>query len=233
MRIIGKIEIKNDYVVKGRKLEGVRKISSIGDIIDCYNSIGITEYYFQDVVASLYETQIDYTNFSKVLEKLFLPVTAGGGIHKLSDAEKIIECGVEKVAINSGFVRNERLIKHITSRYGSQSLSCILECRRSGNEITCYYESGREIHKESFQELISVYEDQGAGELIVISINQDGTMNGADKKLIELSLEYSKIPVVYSGGITSMNEAKNLESIFPELSGVCLNSALLNSCGYL
>lgn len=228
-RIVGKIEIKNNFVVKGRRMEGVRKISSIPEFIDHHINFGIKELCVHDVVASLYNTQIDLATLNQTFSKIFYPITVGGGIHTIEHAHNLFQIGAEKLCINTGYARDNSLISKIAKIYGSQAISFALDVRFISNNFYCFYETARETYEESIEDLIKKIQDAGVGEIILTSIDKDGTNKGADKRLLEHILQFTNVPVLYSGGIQSIQEAEAINSRYIELSGVCINSAIINS----
>jgi len=228
-RIVGKIEIKNNFVVKGRRMEGVRKISSIPYFINKHINSGIKEFCVHDVVASLYNTQIDLVTLNQTFSNIFYPITVGGGIHTIEHAHNLFKIGAEKLCINTGFARDNKLINKIAKIYGSQAVSFALDVRFISNDFYCFFETARETHEESIENLIKKTQDAGIGEIILTSIDRDGTNKGADIRLIEEILQHTSVPVLYSGGIQSIQDAEAINSIYSELSGVCVNSAIINN----
>ena len=228
-RIVGKIEIKNNFVVKGRKMEGVRKISLIPEIIDKHINAGIQEFCVHDVVASLYNTQIDLATLNLTFSKIFYPITVGGGIHTIEHAHNLFQIGAEKLCINTGFARNSDLINSIAKIYGSQAISFALDVRFISENFYCFFETARETYEESIEDLIRKIQDSGIGEIILTSIDRDGTNKGADTRILEHVLQQTNVPVLYSGGIQSIEDGKAINSQYSELSGVCVNSAIINN----
>ena len=140
-----------------------------------------------------------------------MPVTYGGGILSLRDADAIFRLGVEKICINSAVLKNENIIKEFSSNFGSQSIVVSVDIYRDiFNRISIYsYEKSKKIHNLDLREYLKKIENLGAGEILINSVNKDGTMTGMDLKLIELTCDVINLPIIYTGGIGSINHIKD------------------------
>jgi len=234
MRKIVRIEFKDESVVKGRRLEGVRKLGSVDQMMAYYKSLEIEEYIFHNVVASLYNKKIDLKFMKKVTNKLFHPVSMSGGIKSFHTAEQLITNGAEKVIVNSVLSESFEIISDVERVFGSQAIAIQVEARMSSNgEVTLYYNSGRERHKCVSDCFVREVQDRGAGEIVIISIDKDGMNSGPDMSLIEWILDRTFIPCVYGGGIKNDSELAMIEREFPELSGVCCATKYMKQAGFL
>ena len=224
MRKIGKLELKSDYVIKGKRMEGVRKIGSPIEIAKKFIDLDIDELFFIDTVASLYDRSISPEIIKNITENIFVPVCAGGGIRSEKDANSLFLSGADKVSGSTLFYHNLNVAKKIIDTYGSQAMVAQLEARIINRKINLFCEWGREAIQIDVEDYVKNLINIGIGEVHIISIEDDGIFNGPNNQIIEWCLENFKVPVVYSGGITSFDEMKLIEKEYPELSGVAFAS---------
>lgn len=225
MRLISKLEIKNDYVVKGINFEGIRKIGNPEEIaIDYYNQ-GIDEIIFSDVVASLYQRNHLYDFIKKFSKNIFVPMTLGGGLTNEKSIDLALESGADKVFFNSIILKNPENLKIFSNKYGSQCIVVSIEAKKIGNNYFCYFNSGRENSNIKLENWIKECEDLGCGEFIITSIDNDGTKKGFDLNLVEKSMNTALRPVIISGGAGKTIHIKELIDKFNP-SGICLSSSL-------
>ena len=225
MRLISKLEIKNDYVVKGINFEGIRKIGSPEDIaIDYYNQ-GIDEIIFSDVVASLYQRNHLYDFIKKFSKNIFVPMTLGGGLTNEKSIDLALEAGADKVFFNSIILKNPKNLKKFSYKFGSQCIVVSIEAKKIGDNYFCYFNSGRENSNIQLENWIKECEDLGCGEFIITSVDNDGTKKGFDLKLVEKSMNTALRPLIISGGAGKTIHIKELIDKFNP-SGICLSSAL-------
>jgi cyclase len=209
-RLIGRIDIKNEYVIKGIQMEGLRKIGDPIYIASNLYKQGIDELIFMDAVASLYGRNNLFNIINKACEHIFIPITIGGGIRSLEDIENALHSGADKVAINSAAVRNEKLIKEASKTYGSQAIIGSIEAKKNQNNWEIYIDSGREPTGIDAIKWALQLETLGIGELLVTSIDCDGTKKGFD---IELSSQISSVvdvPVIVGGGCGKLSHLDDL-----------------------
>jgi cyclase len=224
-RIISRIDVKPPHAVKGVNLEGLRQIGNPVDLAEKYYSLGVDEIFIQDVIASLYGTPTlggaDNFNFPKI----FIPITVGGGIRSPEDAIELIQGGADKISINSAGLRNPTLLKEISNIVGTQALVVNLEAKTNhANSWDLMMDSGREKSEVGIERWLSEIQELGAGEIIVTSIDREGTRVGIDHKLIEYVRERSQVPLIVHGGIGSKNDV--VEAINLGANGVAIASAL-------
>jgi cyclase len=224
VRKIGKLELKSDYVIKGKRLEGVRKIGLPIEISKKFIAMDIDELFLIDTVASLYDRNINSDIIRDITENIFVPVCAGGGIRSVEDSDKLFLAGADKVSGSSLFNNNITIAEEIVKVYGSQAMVAQLEVRFINNQINLFYEWGREPISMSLMEYIEMIKRVNVGELHIISIENDGMLIGPDYRIVEWGLKNFNVPIVYSGGIKNMDDIDKLESYYPELSGVAFAS---------
>lgn len=209
-RIIGRIDIKNEYVIKGIQMEGLRKIGDpISIAANLYNQ-GIDELIFMDAVASLYGRNNLFEIINNACEHIFIPITIGGGIRTLDDIEKALHSGADKVAINSAAVRNENLITEASKAYGSQAIIGSIEAKKNQNSWEIYIDSGRERTGIDALQWAVQLESLGVGELLVTSIDCDGTKKGFDTELCRQISTVVDIPVIVGGGCGKLSHLNDL-----------------------
>lgn len=206
MRVIARLDIKNEFVIKGIHLEGLRKVGDPNELARRYYQTGIDEIIFMDAVASLYDRNNVFHIVEAASREVFIPITIGGGIRSLQDMEKALESGADKVALNTGAVRNPKLIQEAAYRFGSQAIVASIEAKRQGSQWLAYMDNGREPTKKSVLEWAQEMESLGAGELLITSVDQEGTKKGFDIELIKIINQTLSIPVIASGGLGNAND---------------------------
>jgi cyclase len=210
MRVIARIDVKNEYAIKGIHLEGVRKVGDPNELALKYYIEGVDEIVFMDAVASLYER----SNLFKIIEsacaEIFIPVTIGGGIRTLDDIEKALHSGADKVAINTAAIRNPSFIRSASLKYGSQCIVGSIEAKRQTDGWEAYVDNGREKTGVDVLEWARELEQLGAGEILLTSIDQEGTQRGFEINLAKEVNEAVSIPVIVSGGMGQLMHISDL-----------------------
>lgn len=229
LRKICKIEIKNQFVVKGIQLEGVKKISTIESAIKKATNLGAEEIFLVDNTRSLFDLDPNYNLLEKAAKVSRLPITFGGGIRTLRDALRSYEIGASRVYINSALANDHNLARKIAEKCGKQSLSGGVEYRSDSNITNeCFSESGREPLGISVENRI-LNEAPFVGEFILTSITRDGTFIGPDYKILE-SISIKKIPIVICGGINLDRDINKMEEhslLHRNFSGYASSSSFL------
>lgn len=204
IRIIARLDIKGPNLVKGIHLEGLRVLGSPIDFAKNYYIEGIDEIIYNDCVATLYGRN-SLLDFVKIVSKdIFVPLTVGGGIRSLEDATRLLRSGADKVAINSALVENPDLIKKIIGEYGSQCLVLSVEAKLQRPDYwEVYTSNGRDRTGISVIEWIERCTKLGIGEVLLTSIDREGTGKGSDIKLLKKVSTITEVPIIYSGGIGS------------------------------
>jgi cyclase len=202
IRVIARLDIKTDYLVKGIHLEGLRRIGDPREMAQRYYTQGIDEIVLNDVVASLYERN-SLTDIIRDLTKdVFVPITVIGGIRSVADVEAALRAGADKVGINTAALRRPDLIGEVAKQFGSQCMVLSVEARANKNGgWEALYDSGREKSGRDVIDWIRQAVDLGAGEVLVTSVDRDGTGRGMDIDLIRHAEAASAVPVVASGGV--------------------------------
>ena len=201
LRIISRLDIKNDYLVKGIQLEGLRKIGAPNEYAKKYYLQGIDEIIYIDIVASLYERNSLLEIVNEATKNVFVPMTVGGGIRTINDVEKVLRVGADKVSVNTAAIKEPQLISKIASTFGNQCLVISIEAKKNANSWEAYYDNGRERSGLDAIEWAQQCEELGAGELLLTSVDKEGTGKGFDVELIRNITEKVKIPVIASGGM--------------------------------
>ena len=194
------------------RFEGLRVIGEAKDFAFKYSETGIDELFYSDAVASLYgRNGLDFI-VRETCKEIFVPITVGGGIRSLEDAGNLLAAGAEKIAINTAAVKEPTLINQLAKRFGEQSIVLSVQAKRSSNCLSGWevmIEAGREQTNKDILKWIKEAEDRGVGEVLVTSVDQDGTRKGPDKKLIELLDKHVSKPLIVCGGFNSNSSIQN------------------------
>ena len=223
-RIIAKLDIKSGFVIKGIEFEGVRKVGDPIKLAKKYFLEGVDEIIYLDCVASLYNRNHIINLLPKVSEEVFIPITAGGGIRTFKDAKNLFDNGADKILINTGAVRNPKIIRQISNYYGSQAVVLQLDCKKINNENwEVYIDYGRERTGINAIEWVKKISNYGVGEILVTVIDYDGKRNGVDLNFIKKIRKISNLPIIVGGGIGNEN---HIEQIFKikDVNAVSLSS---------
>lgn len=200
MRLIARLDIKNDFVIKGIHLEGLRKVGNPNEMAKKYYLEGVDEIIFVDSVASLYNRNNLFSVISKASEDIFVPITVGGGLRSLEDVELALDAGADKVAINTAAINNPQLIQEIAKRYGSQCVVASVQAKKVNDGWEAYVETGREKTGINVIDWVKKLQDLGAGELLITSIDKEGTRSGFDVRLVDAVNSIVTVPIIVSGG---------------------------------
>jgi len=227
-RIIARLDIKGSRLIKGIRFEGLRVLGNPCDAALSYYLQGIDEIFYSDAVASLYSRNGLDQLLKDTCKSVFVPITAGGGIKSLEDVYLLLKAGADKIAINTNAVKNPDLITKLANRFGEQCIVLSIQARRSeklpsGWEVMI--EAGRERTGIDLKSWIENSQKLGVGEILLTSVDKDGTNKGPDEELIYMANKLMKKPLIVGGGfnsIASINKALSFDSV----SGVSLGSAL-------
>ena len=204
IRLISRLDIKGPNLIKGIHLEGLKKIGNPNEFATKYYNEGIDEILYMDIVASLYGRNNLQSIIRDTVKNIYVPITVGGGIKSIEDARDILKCGAEKIAINTAATKNPDLIKQISNRFGSQSIVVSIEAKKiSDNKWEVYTENGREKTGMDVLEWAQKVDKLNAGEILLTSIDNEGTQKGFDNTLIKTVSNNVSIPVIASGGMGS------------------------------
>ncbi len=223
-RIISRLDIKNNSLVKGINLEGLRVLGSPEIFANKYYDENIDELIFQDVVASLYKRNQLSELTKKISENIFIPITVGGGIRKIEDINVALNSGADRVSINTAAVENPKFVEEAVSKFGSSTISISIETLKIDGKYKIFTESGRKETNIDLMSWIKVLNDLNVGELIVTSIKHEGRSKGLDHELYEKLTQNSKIPVLAHGGVKNQSDVLNLFNN-TNIHGIVISSA--------
>jgi cyclase len=211
VRVIARIDVKNEYVIKGIHLEGLRKVGDPNILAKKYYDDGVDEIIFMDAVASLYDRNNLFHIIEKACKEVFVPITIGGGIRSIRDIEKALKSGADKIAINTQAIKTPSIIKEASRIYGSQCIIVSIEAKKKApGKWEAYIDNGRQETGIDVIEWAKQMEDFGAGEIIITSIDQEGTKKGFDLELVNIISNLLSIPLISSGGAGNPNHINAL-----------------------
>lgn len=201
IRVIARIDIKNEFAIKGIHLEGLRKIGDPNEMALDYYKNGIDEIIFMDAVAALYDRNSLRDVIEKATQDIFIPITVGGGIRSLDDIQDVLNAGADKVAINTQAIKDPDFITRASKRFGSQCIvSSIVAKKRDEGRWEAYIDNAREPTGVDVLEWVKRVEELGAGEIMLTSIDKEGTKRGFDIELNRAVADTVSLPVISSGG---------------------------------
>lgn len=199
-RIIPCLDVKDGRVVKGVNFLGLADVSSPVDLAKFYSENGADELVFYDITASSEGRKLFIEILTEVASKIFIPLTVGGGINTLDDFDRVLKCGADKVSINSGAIKNPNLIAKAAKKYGDQCVVLSADIKRVNGKFTLFAKGGRENTGIDAIEWIKRGAENGAGEIVVNSIDTDGVKNGFDLEMLDAVCSAVNVPVIASGG---------------------------------
>jgi cyclase len=199
-RLIACLDVRNGSVVKGIQFEELRNAGDPAALARRYNREGIDELVILDVTATLESRRALAATISAVSRELFIPLAVGGGIRSLDDAEAAVDAGADKVSVNSAALADPALITRLAGRYGSQAIVVAIDAKRQGGSFAVYSRSGSTDAGREAIEWAKEAESRGAGEILLTSIDRDGTREGFDCELTAAVSQAVSIPVIASGG---------------------------------
>ncbi|MFV0480638.1 MAG: imidazole glycerol phosphate synthase subunit HisF [Campylobacteraceae bacterium] len=208
-RIIPCLDVKNGRVVKGVNFVGLKDAGDPVEVAKRYNDEGADEITFLDITASNENRDTIVDIVAKVAREVFIPLTVGGGIRKLEDIYKLLHVGCDKVSLNSAAIDNPNLIKESATRFGSQCIVVAIDAKKTGNSWNIYKHGGRIDTGIDALEWAKKVEDLGAGEILLTSMDKDGTKSGYDLGLTSKMSLMLDIPVIASGGAGTMEHIKD------------------------
>ncbi len=201
-RLIARLDIKGPNLIKGIHLEGLRVIGQPNEYAKLYYEQGADELIYIDCVASLYGRNSLGDIVQNAAKDVFIPMTIGGGIRSIEDATHILRCGADKVAINTAAVANPNLITDIARKFGSQCMVLSIEAKRVGpDRWEAYTDNGREDTGLDVIEWVKRGVALGAGEVLLTSVDQEGTRKGFDVALVRAVTGEVSVPIIASGGM--------------------------------
>ena len=205
-RIIACLDVRNGQVVKGINFEGLRSAGDPAELARRYNREGIDELVILDITATIEQRRALADTISRVARELFIPLAVGGGIRTEADAEAAVEAGADKVSLNTAALSNPALITTLARRYGSQAVLVAIDAKLAGRGFAVYARSGQSAAGRDAVEWAREAEARGAGEILLTSIDRDGTKIGFDCPMTAAVSQAVSIPVIASGGAGSLDD---------------------------
>ncbi len=226
-RVIPVLLLRNESLVKTINFN---KYTYIGDPINTvriFNELEVDELIFLDITATLEKREPNYKLLSEIANECFMPLSYGGGIHKLENAQRIFDIGFEKVSINSSTHTKPTLISEIAKIYGSQAVVASIDIKKSFfGKLSVWTNSGKVNTKQNPQDWALEMQNRGAGEILLTNIDKEGTWSGFEIDIIKKITDTVSIPVIANGGAGSLTDIKNVVKI-ANASAVALGNMVL------
>lgn len=216
-RIIPCLDVRNGQVVKGVNFEGLREINSPVELAKYYSGCGADELVFYDITASSDGRKLFTDILTETSKNVFIPLTVGGGINSVADFDRVLKCGADKVSVNSGAIRNPALIGEAARLYGDQCVVLSVDIKRVDGVFRVFAKGGRENTGMEAIEWIKRCVGNGAGEVVVNSIDTDGVKKGFDLPMLEAVCDAVQVPVIASGGAGCKQDFITLFQTLPKV----------------
>tara|TARA_R110002072_G_scaffold1598_8_gene13686 strand:+ start:12334 stop:13095 length:762 start_codon:yes stop_codon:yes gene_type:complete len=211
IRLIPRLDIKGPNLIKGIHLEGLRVVGDPQVYAVNYYESGADELLYMDIVASLYGRNNLSDIVKSAAENVFIPITVGGGIRSVADADQLLRSGADKVAINTAAINDPELISKLSQRFGSQCVVVSIEAKKqSGGKWECYVDNGRERTGIDVVNWVREAITLGAGELLITSVDKEGTRKGFDLELYKAVKDVATIPLIACGGMGCLEDFDNV-----------------------
>ena len=216
-RIIPCLDVRDGRVVKGTNFLGLRDVSSPVELARYYSENGADELVFYDITASYEQRKLFTDILCEVASQIFIPLTVGGGINTVDDFDRVLKCGADKVSVNSGAIRNPGLVYEAAKKYGSQCVILSADVKRVDGVFRVFAKGGRENTGMEAIEWIKRCVDNGAGEVVVNSIDTDGVKQGFDIEMLDAVCKAVNVPVIASGGAGCIDDFTKLFKAIPNI----------------
>lgn len=216
-RIIPCLDVRDGRVVKGVNFKGLRDVSSPVELAKHYSECGADELVFYDITASSDGRKIFTDILTETASKVFIPLTVGGGINTIEDFDRVLKCGADKVSVNSGAIKNPSLISEAAKLYGDQCVVISVDVKRVDGVFRVFAKGGREDTGIEAISWIKNCVDNGAGEVVVNSMDTDGVKGGFDLELLKKVCDTVSVPVIASGGA---GKTEDFITLFKEIPNV-------------
>ncbi len=216
-RIIPCLDVKDGRVVKGVNFLGLADVSSPVKLAKFYSECGADELVFYDITASAEGRALFTDILTEVAKTIFIPLTVGGGINTLDDFDRVLKCGADKVSVNSGAIRNPDLVSAAAQRYGNQCVVISADVKRVDGVFRVFAKGGRENTGMEAISWIKRCVDNGAGEVVVNSIDTDGVKGGFDIEMLKAVCDAVNVPVIASGGAGCIDDFTKLFKAIPDI----------------
>lgn len=217
-RIIPCLDVRKGTVVKGTNFTNLNEISSPVELAKYYSDNGADELVFYDITASSDGRKLFTDILKETASEVFIPLTVGGGINTLDDFDRVLKCGADKVSVNSGAIKNPAIIADAAKKYGNQCVVLSVDIKRVDGEFKVFARGGRDNTGLDALKWIEQGVKNGAGEIVVNSIDTDGVKNGFDLELLKAVCGIVNVPVIASGGAGSKQDFVNLFREVPDVS---------------
>ena len=215
-RIIPCLDVKNGRVVKGVNFQGLADVNSPVELAKFYSGCGADELVFYDITASAEGRALFTDILRETASCVFIPLTVGGGINTVDDFDRVLKCGADKVSVNSGAIRDPSLIRRAAQRYGSQCVVLSVDAKRVDGQFRVFAKGGREDTGMDALEWIKSGVQNGAGEIVLNSIDTDGVKGGFDLEMLRAVCDIVDVPVIASGGAGSVQDFVTLFQTLPK-----------------
>jgi cyclase len=209
-RIIPCLDVRDGRVVKGQNFVGIKDVENPVTLAKFYNEQGADELVFYDITASFEGRKLFTDILTEVAKCVFIPLTVGGGINTVDDFDRVLKCGADKVSVNSGAIRNPNLIPEAAKKYGDQCVVLSMDVKRVDGKFTVFAKGGRENTGIDAIEWAKNGVNNGAGEIVLNSIDTDGVKNGFDIEMLNAVCSVVNVPVIASGGAGNTEHFKTL-----------------------
>jgi len=216
-RIIPCLDVRNGRVVKGTNFQGLQDVSSPVELGKFYSDNGADELVFYDITASAEGRKLFTDILTEVASTIFIPLTVGGGINTVADFDRVLKCGADKVSVNSGAIRNPDLIREAARLYGDQCVVLSADVKRVDGVFRVFAKGGRENTGMEAISWIKRCVDNGAGEVVLNSIDTDGVKGGFDLEMLEAVSNAVDVPVIASGGAGCVEDFITLFQTLPKV----------------
>ncbi len=216
-RIIPCLDVRDGRVVKGVNFEGIRDVSSPVELARTYSDSGADELVFYDITASAEGRRLFTDVLTETARSVFIPLTVGGGINTLEDFDRVLKCGADKVSVNSGALRDPTLISRAARRYGDQCVVISADVKRVDGVFTVFARGGRDNTGREAIEWIRRCVGEGAGEVVLNSIDTDGVRGGFDLEMLRAVSDAVDVPVIASGGAGCVADFVTLFKTLPRV----------------
>ena len=217
-RIIPCLDVRDGRVVKGVNFEGIRDVSSPVDLARFYSEAGADELVFYDITASAEGRRLFTDILTQVAHEIFIPLSVGGGINTVDDFDRVLKCGADKVSVNSGAIRNPSLVTEAALKYGDQCVVLSADIKRVDGMFMVFSKGGREATGMEAIPWIKRCVANGAGEVVVNSIDTDGVKQGFDLEMLQAVCDAVDVPVIASGGAGCAQDFITLFKAIPKVS---------------
>lgn len=216
-RIIPCLDVRDGRVVKGVNFQGLRDVSSPVELAGTYSDAGADELVFYDITASAEGRRLFTDILTQAASRVFIPLTVGGGINTLDDFDRVLKCGADKVSVNSGAIRDPSLIGRAAKRYGDQCVVISADVKRVNGVFTVFARGGRDNTGLEAVEWIRRCVGEGAGEVVLNSMDTDGVRGGFDLEMLKAVSEAVSVPVIASGGAGKIQDFVTLFKTLPRV----------------